>query len=152
MRRRNDVVIVDGCVPTDPHSSDVDNLREKVWAYAMDQRAFGPRKLLVAFADADGKVRGLAFTHRAEPIDFPFEACLLHLGAGAAAAVAYLDEPVRDGPPSPAFIARFERLQAIAASHGIILVDWISCDDELFRAARLRGPEPDDDWWNLGSL
>lgn len=152
MHSDNSLVVVDGYVATNPYGPDRMDLRDKVWAYALDQRAFGPRQLLVAFADAEGTVLGFAWTPRAEPIDPSFTACLLHLGAGADAAVAYLDEPVHEGPAAPSFLDRFVRLRALAAEHAISLIDWISCDDDEFRSVRLSGAVmPDDDWWSVGS-
>jgi hypothetical protein len=115
-------------------------------AFALDQRAFGPRKLLVAFGERDGRFRGLAYTARIAPIDAAFEACLDYLGAGAATAVAFLDEAVSQGEPTKSQMKRFHRLEAMAARYGITLVDWISCDDELIRLARGGRCDPDD-WW-----
>ena len=45
------------------------SLRAQVWEFALDQRAFGPGKLLVAFADRDGVFHALAYTERTDPID-----------------------------------------------------------------------------------
>jgi len=145
--------IVDGVVPT---ALDDTNLRDDVWAFALDQRAFGPRKLLVAFADADGTFRGLAFTDRTDPPELGFEACLTYLGQGAAAAVAYCDQPV-DPDAASAYLELFERARELAATRDIHLLDWIACDDEQFLAHRIpmfaRDPaerEPGDlDWWDV---
>ncbi len=144
-------MIVNGCVPNGPPDSTALNVRDDIWSFAMDQRAFGPRMLLVAFADADGTFRGLAYAKRREPIDLVFEACLRHLGKGAAAAVGFLDERVVAGPIAAWSTARFERLHAAAAAHGITLVDWISCDDEYLRATRAGDSGPADTWWNVPS-
>lgn len=129
----------------------MDNLRQSVWSFALDQRAFGPRKLLVAFADEDGTFRGLAFTARTDPLDLAFDACLQYLGTGAAAAIAFCDQPVAEGDLPPEQIELFERAQVIAASYGIRLVDWIACDDDKFRSHRtppVPTGELDDEWWN----
>jgi len=67
-------------VPADENHRD--NLREKVWSYALDQRAFGPRKMLTAFADADGLFRGIAHTDRTDPPLLALEACLSYQGIG----------------------------------------------------------------------
>lgn len=146
------VIVVDGYVATDPESPENLNLRDDVWSVALDQRAFGPRKLLVFATRADGQMLSVAITDRVEPVDDAFRACLTHVGDGAVAAVAYLDEPVQCGPPTTQFMERFARLQDVAASLGITLVEWISCDDDIFRAARLSDPlRADEDWWNVGS-
>lgn len=140
---RGGLIIVDGYLPT---ALDNTNLRADPWSIALDQRAFGPGRLLVAFADADGRFRGLAFTARTDPIEPAFAACLDFLGNGAAAAIAYCDEPVTEGPPSIELLDRLSRTQAIAAELGICLVDWISCDDQLFRSSRLSMKSPADTW------
>jgi hypothetical protein len=147
MKQKN-VIVVDGVVPV--RESGLDNLRDQVWAFAMDQRAFGPRQLWVAFADADGCFRGLAFTDRTDTPLLSFAACLDYLGNGAAAAVALCDEPVPAGPPTNDFLRRFAIAGDIADDYGIHLVDWIACDDEQFRAARLMtlAPSEQPDWWD----
>lgn len=148
MKQKN-IVIVDGVVPV--HDSNLDNLREQVWAFAMDQRAFGPRKLWVAFADTDGRFRGLAFTDRTDTPLVSFAACLDYLGKGAAAAVALCDEPVPTGPPSDDFLERFAQAQELAHEYRVHLVDWIACDDQQFRATRLMTltPAEQPDWWDV---
>ena len=55
------------------------NLREEAWSFALDQRAFGPRKLWVAFADADGTFRGLAHTDRTDRPELCVGPCIEHL-------------------------------------------------------------------------
>lgn len=143
------LILVDGIVPT--AESDLNSLREQVWSIALDQRAFGPRKLWTAFADADGRLRGIAYTDRTDPPLIALQACLDYLGADAAAAVVFCDEMVTDDPPSPAFLERFRTARAVAADFGVHLVDWFACDDELFWAARLRTfrVEEQPDWWDL---
>ncbi len=141
----HELIVVSGCVATDTNDT---NIREKAWSFALDQRAFGPRRLLVAFADADGRFRALAYCRRSVPPEDGLEPCIKHVGSGAAAAVAFCDEPVSSGPPPPDLADRFSRAQSIAASHGIHLVDWFACDDDLFRSARLT-LEPDGEWWDV---
>jgi hypothetical protein len=131
--------------------SQLDNLRDGVWSFALDQRAFGPRKLWVAFADEDGTFRGLAYTDRTDPPDAAFDACLQYLGAGAAAAIAFCDQPVPDGPPSADYVDLFRRARRIARSYGIRLVDWIACDDDKFLSHRAPIAAPGElgnEWWD----
>lgn len=152
--RRPSFLVVDGWVPADgpAEPSPLDNLRDGVWSFALDQRAFGPRKLWVAFADEDGTFRGLAYTDRTDPPDTAFDACLQYLGAGAAAAaIAFCDQPVADRPPPTESVELFERAQAIATSYGIRLVDWIACDDDKFRSHRAPHAPPGEfgtEWWD----
>jgi hypothetical protein len=150
---RSSFIVVDGVVPADVsvEPSPLDNLRDGVWSFALDQRAFGPRKVWVAFADEDGTFRGLAYTARTDPPDVAFDACLQYLGAGAATAIAFCDQPVTDGPPAQEDIDLFRRAQAIATAYGIRLVDWIACDDDKFRSHRApigRPGELGDEWWD----
>jgi hypothetical protein len=60
------LIVVNGYVATD---RDHPNLRELTGAvsFALDQRAFGRRRLLVAFADRAGRFRALAHTRRTDP-------------------------------------------------------------------------------------
>ena len=150
MRRRRQarppmLVEVEGVVPTD---LDVTNLREEAFSFALDQRAFGPRKLLVAFADLDGTFRGMAITDRlASPQrELAIEPCIRHLGVGSAVAVAFCDEPVRMGPPPGNTAFRFGLACETAEANGVHLVDWFACDDETFRSFRL-ALFPDEPWW-----
>lgn len=138
-------LIVDGYVPT---KDDATNLREDAWSLALDQRALGPRQLIVAFADADGSFRGLAYTDRTDPPDAAFKACVDFLGAGAAAAIAYCDEPVAHGEPPDGFMLRFARMREVAANRGVRLIDWIACDDELFRSSSL-SLGGNTAWWDV---
>lgn len=141
--------IVEGYLPTE--AATLDNLREQVWSFALDQRAFGPRKLWVAFAAGDGRFRGLAYTDRTDPPELGFQACLEYLGAGAAAAIAFCDQPVTDGPPPKEFVDLFERARLIAAEYRIQLVDWIACDDDTMRSNRtsIERDQLDDEWWDV---
>lgn len=154
-RRVVELISVDGYAP-DP-AFDHEPLPDQIIGFAMDQRAFGPRQLMVAFAAYDGRFLALMFTPRTDPADTALEACLLHFeatgrgGETFAAAVVLCDELVESGPPPPAFVARFDRARSMAAAHRVHLVDWIACDDELFRYARLRAltPAGDPDWWDV---
>lgn len=158
-RPRDDQVIgVDAYVPNPEF--DHDPLPEQILGIAMDQRAFGPRQLMVAFAAFDRRFLALTFAPRTDPAEGAFEACLLHFdavgrgGEACAAAVVLCDEMVGTGPIPPSFVARFERAREMAAMHRVHLVDWIACDDDLFRCARLRTMTPavDPDWWDVPRL
>ncbi len=138
-------VVVDGYVPTELDNT---NLRDEAWSFALDQRCFGPRKFLVGFADSDGTFRGIAFTKRHDNPEAALGPCILHLGMGSAAAVVFCDEEVKPGPLSPDLAERFARAKSIAAAYGVHLVDWFSCDDDLFRSTRL-ALEPDAEWWDV---
>jgi hypothetical protein len=137
-------IAVGGVVATE---LDDTNLREEAWSLCLDQRAFGPRKLLVAFADADGRFRSMAYADRTDPPEAALEPCIEHLGRGAAIAIAFCDEPVAEGPP-PGLGARFALAQSVALSHGVHLVDWFACDDDVFRSSRL-ALFPDEPWWQV---
>lgn len=137
------VLVVEGYVAT----GRID-LREEMWGLALDQRAFGPRRLVVAFADASGRLLTLAHTTRTDPSELALEACIMHLGKGAAAAVAFCDEPVVVGPPSPALAERFAHQCVVSARHGVHLVDWFSCDDCSIRSSRI-AIDGTCDWWDV---
>ena len=149
------LITVDGVVPNPEF--DHDPLPDQVLGIALDQRAFGPRRLMVAFAAYDGRFLALLFTRRTDPRDVALEACLHHfdsLGRGGvehAAAVVLCDEPVAGGPPPAPFTATFERARSMARDHDVHLVDWISCDDDLFRCARRRTftPAAEPGWWDV---
>lgn len=147
------LIFVDGIAPT--AESGLNNLREQVLSLALDQRAFGPRKLWTAFADADGRLGGIAYTDRTDPPLIAFEACLHYqcdrMGTDAAAAVVFCDEMIANEPPSNASLERFRNARALAAYFGVHLVDWFACDDEIFLAARLHTlrVEEQPDWWDL---
>jgi hypothetical protein len=124
------------------------DLRQNPWELALDQRAFGPRRLLVAFADRDGRLLMLTHTRRLPQPEDGLVPCIDLFGAGADVAVAFCDEPVSEGPIPPPLVARWERACALTAECGIHLVDWFSCDDQLFRSTRL-AVEPDAPWWDV---
>jgi hypothetical protein len=142
------LIVVEGVVPV--AESELDDVPNQIWAYAMDQRAFGPRKLLVVFTNAAGRLRTLAHVNRTARPMLAFEACLDHLGAGAAAAAVLCDEPVAPGPLSVDRREQFTQARALAEAYGVHLVDWIACDDDAFRAIRLLTPTPSEqpDWWD----
>jgi hypothetical protein len=55
------LIVVEGVVPV--AESEFDDVPNQIWAYAMDQRAFGPRRLLVVFTNAAGRLRCLAYAN-----------------------------------------------------------------------------------------
>ncbi len=139
------LVVVEGYVATEKDKTD---LRKDAWSFALDQRAFGPRRLVVAFANRRGRLLSVAHSPRLEPAEAALGVCIQHLGRGARAAVAFCDERVREGPPPPELGARFASARSIAGSYGIHLVDWIACDDQQFRSSRL-ALQPGSDWWDV---
>ncbi|MGH9125775.1 MAG: hypothetical protein ACRDZ8_13765 [Acidimicrobiales bacterium] len=141
----NEFTVVEGVMPT---AKDRTNLRKDCWSIAFDQRAFGPRRLVVAFADRRCRLLGMAHTPRTDPPEKALPLCIEYLGRGAALAVAFCDEPVQQGPPPPEVTIRFAKARSIAESYGIFLVDWIACDDQLLRSSRAI-VDPDGDWWRL---
>lgn len=149
------MIAVDVLVPNPEHEHDP--LPDQVLGIAMDQRAFGPRQLMAAFAAHDGRFLALTYTERTDPIDTALEGslqCFDSLGRGGearAAVVVLCDEPVEDGPATADFMAKFALARRLARGHGVHLVDWIACDDERFRGARLRSltPVSDADWWDV---
>ena len=92
---KNKLIIVDGYRAT---SKDRTNLRKDTWSLALDQRAFGPRRLVVALSDRRGRFIGLSHTPRTDPPEIALGPCIDHLGGGAAAAVAFCDERIKKGP------------------------------------------------------
>lgn len=138
------LTIVDGYRFT---GSDLDLSTIDAWAIALDQRAFGPRQFLVVTAHADGRVLSLAHCERTDPPEWALRCCLDTLDDGAAAAVAYSDEPVANDP-SPDLVERLAAARAAALEHGVHLVDWMLCDDSQFLSMRLAVEEVDE-WWDL---
>jgi hypothetical protein len=110
-----------------------------VWSLALDQRAFGPRRLVIAFGDDDGRMLGLTHTPREEPPELTFGFCIEHFlqRADTDVAIAYCDEPVTATEITPRIRARWSLAREIADDLGIELLDWIACDDHEFRSARL---------------
>ncbi|MCU4185894.1 hypothetical protein K6U06_16105 [Acidiferrimicrobium sp. IK] len=145
---RDPQITVDGYQVGDRSRLD---MHDCVWSLALDQRAFGPRRLIVCCTDRDGRVLGMAHTGRTDPPELALGPCLAHIGAGASAAVAFCDELLSVGPPPPDLGPRFAAARAIAHHHGIHLVDWIACDDRLLRSARF-ALQPDTEaegWWDV---
>jgi hypothetical protein len=145
-RRHADIVVIEGVTPAP--GTEIPNLRDEGWSLCLNQRVFGPRRLLMVFADRDGTTRGIAHAPRIDPPEQMLPAYIDYLGAGAAAAVVYCDEPVRWGPPPPELTERFEQARATCAESGIHLVDWFCCDDELFRSSRFALEDPGE-WWDV---
>ncbi len=139
-------LIVEGLVAT---GRDPIDLRTESIALAFDQRCFGPRKLIVAFAGTDGHLISVASTRRTEPPEAALGPCIEHVGRFAAAAVAFCDEEVIDGPPPPGFVDRFFRARAITAGYGIHLVDWFACDALAIRSSRWALDAEDEPWWDV---
>lgn len=154
-RQRGRILAVEAVVPNREYSHDP--VPEQVLGIAMDQRAFGPRQLMAVFGGLDGRFLAITFTDRTDPVDDALRGCLLHfdaLGRGGeahCAAVVLCDEAVQDGPDMSAFMAKFERAKRVAQAHQVHLVDWIACDDDHFRAARLSSysPATDPAWWDV---
>jgi hypothetical protein len=137
-------IVVEGfLVPPADHT----DLRDEVWSFALDQRAFGPRRLVVAFADPSGRLVSLAHAPRTDPPEAALEACIRHLG-GEAAAVAFCDDQVGEGPPPPDLETRFAAARSVAADYAVHLVDWIACDDSSFLSSRL-SLDPYAEWWDV---
>ena len=139
-----DRTLVVECLVATPR--DTTNLREARWGFALDQRAFGPRRLLVAFAREDGSFLGLTHTELTDPPWAALTACIDTFGVDSCAAVALADEPVREGTPPPELEHRFETACAVARASGVRLVDWMSCDDLLIRSARAAFSPGGDGW------
>lgn len=143
-------LVVEAWRPRD-HDCAID-LRAEAWSLALDQRAFGPRRLVVAFCDGGGAMTLLAHTDRTDPPHLALAACCeyaVDVGVGLAAAVAFCDEPLHWEPPPDDLGELFATLRDTCYHHGIHLVDWFSCDDDLFRSTRI-AVEPESGWWDLG--
>ncbi len=140
----NALIVVDAYATA---GDDVD-LRTEAWSFALDQRAFGPRRVLVAFADRLGRFVSLAHARRPDPPEAALGPCIEHCGIGADAAVAFCDEPVSAGPPPADLADRFSLARSIAESYGVHLVDWFACDDVLIRSSRL-ALDPAGQWWDV---
>jgi len=147
---KEQLIVVDGFRATGKDKTD---LRTDAWSMALDQRAFGPRRLMVAFANRKGRLLALAHTRRTDPPEVALGPCIDHLGRGAVAAVAFCDERIKWGPPPPEVAERFAAARSIAAEFGIHLVDWFACDDQVIRSSRLAlqldGPHLDGRWWDV---
>lgn len=139
------LIVVDGYVAT---AADHTDLRNDALSFALDQRTFGARKVLVAFADRSGRFLSLAYCRRPDPPELALGPCIEYCGHGADAAVAFCDERVPAGPPPADLADRFRSARSIAASSGMHLVDWFACDDVLIRSSRL-ALDPDGEWWDV---
>ncbi len=104
----------------------------------------------MVFADRSGRVLTIAHAPRTDPPENALEACIQHLGQGAEVAVAFCDEPVDEGPPSPRIAFDLAVRRSVAGRYGVHLHDWISCDDQLFRSSRLAA-DAAGEWWGLPS-
>lgn len=124
------------------------NLRRHALAFALEQRYFGPRRLVVVFADRTGKFRGLSHAERGDPIEVTLAACMHRLSRRATAAVAYCDEAVSPAGPPHDLADRFARAVTICDGYGVRLVDWFSCDDIHVRSTRAALEAPGE-WWNV---
>jgi hypothetical protein len=119
------------------------------WALQLllHQRTFGPRRLLVFTVRADRQLIGLAHCERTDPPEMGLRWCLAILDDGAAAALAYCDEPVALESP-PDLWDRFAAARRVAAEFGVHLLDWFMCDDFNFQSMRNTVQIPDQ-WWDL---
>jgi hypothetical protein len=125
---------------------DLDLSGTDFWGFALDQRAFGPRQLVVVTATRDGAVLGLAHCERTELPELALKCCLAALDDGAAAAVAYSDEPVSADPPI-GLCNRMNTARVAAREFGVHLLDWIMCDDIQMRSMRMTLEECNH-WWD----
>ncbi|MEW6472422.1 MAG: hypothetical protein AB1679_09125 [Actinomycetota bacterium] len=145
-----DTIVVELVVAVEPNAM---SLREDAWSMAMDQRVFGPGRVLVGAADRTGALLGIAYTRTTDPLDLALACCLEHLFNSAVvpqAAIVFNDEPVRMAPPPPDLGPRFEALRQTAAAFGVHLVDWFGCDgdSELIRSTRI-AVGMDGEWWDV---
>ena len=135
-----------------PADHDRTNLRECAFSFALDQRAFGPRRVLVGVADGDGRFRGMAHVERPDPPELALGPCLdalMHeIRRGASAVVVWCDEPVALGPPPADLADRFGACRALVADCGLYLVDWFACDDQNLRSSQL-AVDPEAGWWEF---
>lgn len=126
------------------------DLRWEAWALAFDQRYFGARKLLVAFADGGGRMLSFAVTDRPDPPEAALAPCIRQFGLGARAAVAFCDEMIDSD--SPDLAARFAVARSTCAEWSVHLVDWFACDDLTMRSTRLALDASCDiltEWWDV---
>jgi hypothetical protein len=127
-----------------------DMTKRDAWFFALNQRLFGPHQLLVVTARPDGQIVGFAHCDLTEPPEMALKCCLATLDDGAAAAVAYGDEPA--GFDSiPGLEKRFATARAAAREYGVHLVDWMLCDDTEILSMRFLLEEVDgvDAWWEV---
>jgi hypothetical protein len=142
---RETTIVVDGFSAT---TADDTNMKRDVWSFALDQRAFGPRKLVVAFTDGAGNLMSLAHAPRTDFPEAALACCVDWAPEHPRAAVAFCDQRVDSGPPPSDLAQRFAAASAICRVRGIHLVDWIACDDLQFRSTRL-ALDPKSEWWSV---
>lgn len=130
----SDLIVVEAFRPAPGERLD---LRKEALSFALDQRAFGPRKLIVAFARRSGRMTAFAYTDRTEPPHLGLTACCDHVGRGADIAIAFSDETVGDEQVDDELHERFVAAKNACRAYGIRLYDWICCDDTLFRSLRV---------------
>jgi hypothetical protein len=130
------------------YSGDEFDLRHDLWDFALEQRYFGPRQLVVATGSSDGRVIGLVHCRQTEPREMALKYCLAALDQRPAVAVAYSDEPVSLEPPLD-LRERFDAARAAAGEFGVHLVDWIMCDDIHIRSIKYSLEVSEDDWWDV---
>lgn len=146
----DELVVVERVIPSQEGCADLDLRGRLLWELALDQRAFGPRRVLVAGADADGHLLELVHTTRTDQPELAFGFCIRTLGAEVEAAVAYCDEPVdltASGSELDRVVERLADARSFAWDHfGVHLVDWIACDDQCVRSSQILA-DPDGDPW-----
>lgn len=135
-------IVVDAYVISD-EADEILNLYDDVASLVLDQRLFGPRQILVAFGSIDGRLLGLAHTERTDPPDLGLRCCIDHfLGEcgfeeGRVALVVVLTDEVLDvGPPPPELAEQFAIALEVCDGFEVALIDWVACDDDLYRSAR----------------
>lgn len=135
-------------------STDLDdtNLLRDGASFLLDQRAFGPRRMLVFFADTSGRMHYMTHCPRLADETIALECSIdtvLSKNAAALehvrAAVVYNDEPVAEEMPDNLGL-RFAAASEVFRRHGIRLVDWWMCDDQVFRSMHY-ALHPEDPWW-----
>lgn len=128
------------------------NLIRDHMSFLLDQRAFGPRRLLIFFTDERADMHYLTHCPRHDDL-LVAVMCSIdtvmhgnpHAQQHVRAAVVFNDEPVSEDIPGN-LAQRFEAVSAVFAAHGITLVDWWMCDDQLFRSMRF-SVDPNQPWW-----
>ena len=133
----SELIVVEGLLAVDGLDLNLRSDRD-LWSLALDQRCFGPGRLVVAFGDQTGECVGLAHTRRTAPPELALVACVDYfcgVAPSAALAVAYCDEPVDVAPPPLDLEERWATACQIAADADIELLDWIACDDINLRSS-----------------
>lgn len=112
------------------------NLRVAPWRYTLAQREYGPRRLIVMFADRNGRMQCLMHTARTVPPEDALVRCLDRLRRRAVAVAVYADEPVSAAPRPADLNHRFTVASDLCAGRGLHLIDWYLCDDIYIRSLR----------------